>query len=95
MLILFTSTFIQGHDNFDANTTDDILSSSSSELESGRRCGSHKSKKDVDRDEAEHEKILERILSSSSSSSSNLRSNVFSDILKKSVIFRHAPPSNR
>ncbi len=63
LLILFTSTFIQGHDNFDANTTDDILSSSSSELESGRRCGSHKSKKDVDRDEAEHEKILERILS--------------------------------
>ena len=59
LLILFTSTFIQGHDNFDANTTDDTLSSSSSELESGRRCGSHKSKKDVDRDEAEHEKCDE------------------------------------
>ena len=29
LLILFTSTFIQGHDNFDANTTDDTLSSSS------------------------------------------------------------------
>jgi hypothetical protein len=29
LLILFTSTFIQGHDNFDANTTVDTLSSSS------------------------------------------------------------------
>jgi hypothetical protein len=47
---------------------------------SGHRCGSHKSKEDVDRDEAEHKKILERILSSSSSS--NLRSNVFSDTLQ-------------
>ena len=44
---------------------------------SGHRCGSHKSKEDVDRDEAEHKEILERILSSSSSSSSsNLRSRV-------------------
>jgi len=29
LLILFTSTFIHGHDNFDANTADNILSSSS------------------------------------------------------------------
>jgi hypothetical protein len=36
LLILFTSTFIQGHDNFDANTADDILSSSS-ELENTLR----------------------------------------------------------
>ena len=36
LLILFTSTFIQGHDNFDANTTDDTLSSSS-ELENTLR----------------------------------------------------------
>ena len=49
------------------------------------RCGSQKSKEDVDRDEAEHKKILERILSSSSSSS-NLRSNVFSDTLQLDVI---------
>jgi hypothetical protein len=35
---------------------------------SGRRCGSHKSKEDVDRDEAKHLEILESILSSSSSS---------------------------
>jgi len=41
---------------------------------SGRHCGSHKSKEDVDRDEAEHQEILESILSSSSSS--NLRSRV-------------------
>ena len=40
---------------------------------SGRRCGSHKSKEDIDRDEAEHQEILESILSSSSS---NLRSRV-------------------
>jgi hypothetical protein len=32
---------------------------------SGHRCGSHKSKEDVDRDEAEHQEILGRILSSS------------------------------
>ena len=32
LLILFTSTLIQGHDNFDVNTADNILSSSS-ELE--------------------------------------------------------------
>jgi hypothetical protein len=36
LLILFTSTFIQSHDNFDANTTDDTLSSSS-ELENALR----------------------------------------------------------
>lgn len=29
LLILFTSTFIHGHESFDANTTDNILSSSS------------------------------------------------------------------
>ena len=40
---------------------------------SGHRCDSHKSKGDVDRDEAEHHEILESILSSSSS---NLRSRV-------------------
>ena len=34
LLILFTSTFIQGHDNF---TADNILSSSSSELENTLR----------------------------------------------------------
>ena len=50
---------------------------------SGHRCGTHKSKEDVDRDEAEHNKILESILSSSSS---NLRSNVFSDILQLDVV---------
>jgi hypothetical protein len=50
---------------------------------SGHRCGSHKSKEDVDRDEAEHKKILERILSSSSS---NLRSNVFSKTLELDVV---------
>jgi hypothetical protein len=50
---------------------------------SGHRCGSHKSKEDVDRDEAEHKKILERILSSSSS---NLRSNVFSKTLQLDVV---------
>ena len=50
---------------------------------SGLRCGSHKSKEDVDRDEAEHKKILERILSSSSS---NLRSNVFSKTLQLDVV---------
>jgi hypothetical protein len=32
---------------------------------SGRRCGSYKLKEDVDRDEAEHQEILESILSSS------------------------------
>jgi hypothetical protein len=47
------------------------------------RCGSQKSKEDVDRDEAEHKKILERILSSSSS---NLRSNVFSKTLELDVV---------
>ena len=51
---------------------------------SGHRCGTHKSKEDVDRDEAGHKKILESILSSSSSS--NLRSNVFSDILQLDVV---------
>jgi hypothetical protein len=50
---------------------------------SGHRCGSHKSKEDVDRDEAEHKKILERILSSSSA---NLRSNVFSKTLELDVV---------
>jgi hypothetical protein len=29
LLILFTSTFIHGHESFDGNTTDNILSSSS------------------------------------------------------------------
>ena len=52
---------------------------------SGHRCGTHKSKEDVEIDEAEHKKILERILSSSSSSS-NLRSNVFSDTLQLDVV---------
>ena len=51
---------------------------------SGHRCGTHKSKEDVELDEAEHKKILERILSSSSSS--NLRSNVFSDALELSAV---------
>ena len=49
----------------------------------------HKSKEDVDRDEAEHKKLLERILSSSSSSSSsssNLRSRVFLDVLQLGVV---------
>ena len=50
----------------------------------GHHCGSHKSKEQVDRDEAGHKKILESILSSSSSS--NLRSNVFSDILQLDVV---------
>ena len=36
LLMLFTSTFIHGHDNFDANTADNILSSSS-ELENTSR----------------------------------------------------------
>ena len=48
---------------------------------SGRRCGSHKSKEDIDRDEAEHQEILESILSSSSS---NLRSRV--DTLQIGVV---------
>ena len=48
---------------------------------SGHRCGSHKSKGDVDRDEAEHHEILESILSSSSS---NLRSRV--DTLQIGVV---------
>jgi len=48
---------------------------------SGRRCGSYKSKEDIDRDEAEHQEILESILSSSSS---NLRSRV--DTLQLSVV---------
>ena len=51
---------------------------------SGHRCGTHKSKEEVDRDEAGHKKILESILSSSSSS--KLRSNVFSDILQLDVV---------
>ena len=51
---------------------------------SGHRCGTHKSKEDVELDEAEHKKILERILSSSSSS--NLRSNVFSNTLQLDVV---------
>ena len=36
LFILFTSTLIQGHDNFDVNTADSILSSSS-ELENSSR----------------------------------------------------------
>ena len=36
LFILFTSTLIQGHDNFDVNTADKILSSSS-ELENSLR----------------------------------------------------------
>jgi hypothetical protein len=32
LLILFTSTLVQGHDIFDVNTADNILSSSSSSL---------------------------------------------------------------
>ena len=50
---------------------------------SGRRCGSYKSKEDIDRDEAEHQEILESI-KSSSSSSSNLRSRV--DTLQLGVV---------
>ena len=53
---------------------------------SGHRCGTHKSKEDIDLDEAEFKKILEGILSSSSSSSSsssNLRSEEFADDVKK------------
>ena len=49
---------------------------------SGNRCGSHKSQEDIDRDEAEHQEILERILSSSS----NLRSKVLSDTLELNVV---------
>ena len=49
---------------------------------SGRRCGTFKSNEDVDRDEAEHQEILESILSSSSSS--NLRSRV--DTLQLGVV---------
>ncbi len=37
LFILFTSILIQGHDNFDVNTADKILSSSSSELENSLR----------------------------------------------------------
>jgi len=48
---------------------------------SGHRCGSHKSKEDIVRDEAEHQEILESILSSSSS---NLRSRV--DTLQLDVV---------
>ena len=51
----------------------------------GHRCGSHKSKEDVDRDEAEHKKILKSILSSSKSSS-NLRSNLVSKTLQLDVV---------
>ena len=47
------------------------------------RCGAHKSKEDIDRDEAEHKKILKSILSSSSS---NLRSNVVSKTLQLDVV---------
>jgi len=50
---------------------------------SGHRCGTHKSKEDIDLDEAEFKKILEGILSSSSSSSSNLRAKEFADDVKK------------
>ena len=46
------------------------------------RCGSHKSQKDIDLDEAEHQEILERILSSSS----NLRSKALSDTLELNVV---------
>jgi hypothetical protein len=52
---------------------------------SGHRCGSHKSKEDVDKDEAEYKKILKSILSSSKSSS-NLRSNVVSKTLQLDVV---------
>ena len=51
---------------------------------SGNRCGCNISNEDVDRDEAEHKKILESLLSSSSSS--NLRSNVFSKTLQLDVV---------
>ena len=37
LFILFTSTLIQGHDNFDVNTADNVLSSSSSELDNSLR----------------------------------------------------------
>ena len=53
---------------------------------SGHRCGSHKSKEDVDLDEAEHKEILKSILPSSSSSSSNLRSREFSDAIDLKVV---------
>jgi hypothetical protein len=54
---------------------------------SGNRCGTHKSKEDIDLDEAEHKKILESIWSSSSSSSTtNLRSNVFSKALELDAV---------
>ena len=49
---------------------------------SDNRCGSHKSQKDRDLDEAEHQEILERILSSSS----NLRSKVLSDTIELNVV---------
>jgi len=45
------------------------------------RCGSYKSKEDIDLDEVEHKKILESILSSS-----NLRSKVLSDTLELNVV---------
>jgi hypothetical protein len=51
---------------------------------SGHFCGSHKSKEDVDRDEAEHKEILKSILPSSSSS--NLRSREFEDALDLKVV---------
>ena len=66
---------------------------------SGNRCGSHKSKEDIQLDEVEHKEILHSILSSTSSlssstssslpsslSSSNLRSRVFSDALQLDVV---------
>jgi len=37
LFILFTSTLIEGHDKFDVNTADNVLSSSSSELENSLR----------------------------------------------------------
>ena len=49
---------------------------------SDHRCGSHKSKEDVDRDEAEHQEILGRILSSSL----NFRSREFADALDLDVL---------
>ena len=45
------------------------------------RCGTYKSKEDIDLDEVEHKKILESILSSS-----NLRSKVLSDTLELNVV---------
>jgi len=55
---------------------------------SGNRCGTHKSKEDVDRDEAELEEILQRILPSSSSS--NLTSNVLVlDVVKYVNVYVH------